>query len=84
VTAFTVRLRSSGTVEARQIRLASSTMAAANGSMYTTTIGPYEPIPSAASRPTKNRAASQRGTARLRHRAIAMSSGARYSLTKYT
>jgi hypothetical protein len=44
----------------------SRTVATANGSMYRTTTGPDEPICWATSGLTKNRTASQRGTARLR------------------
>jgi hypothetical protein len=38
---------------------------------------------SAISRPTVNRAASQRGAFRLRHRAIPMTTGAVYSVKTY-
>jgi hypothetical protein len=49
---------------------------AANGSMYRMTTGPEDICCWATSRPAKNRTASQRGTARLRHSATPMSSGA--------
>ena len=75
-------LRRSGTAAACQIRAASRTIAAANGSMNRMTMGPSNSSPRRLPSPTKNRTASQRGTLRLRHRAMAMSRGARYSLTK--
>jgi hypothetical protein len=46
------------------------------------TTGPLADCASAISRPTVNRAVSQRGTVRLRHRANPMTTGAAYSETK--
>jgi hypothetical protein len=52
--------------------------------MNSTTLGPMAPIASAISRLTVNKTASQRGTARLRHSANPITTGAAYSEAKYT
>lgn len=66
----------SGRAAACQIRAASRTIAAANGSTYKMTTGPADIDCWATSRPAKNSTASQRGTLRLRHSANPMRAGA--------